>query len=78
MTSSETLHLASGPSSVISGGHGTLCGINTDVVTILPNAHPPLESAETRMNARVMSRKRATGREKEEGNIEKGHQSSCQ
>ena len=63
--------MASGPSSVISGGHGTVCGINTDVVIMRPRAHPLRERAAKRIKPSVVSRKRATGRQKRK-KIEKG------
>ena len=67
MTSSDALHLAAGPSSVISGGQGTVCGIRTLVVMMRPKVHPLLESAANRVNPRVVSRKRATGKEERKG-----------
>lgn len=61
MTSSEASHLASGPSSVISGGQDTFSGMRIEVLMMRPKAHPLLESAAKRMKPRVVSRKKATG-----------------
>lgn len=55
--------MALGPSSVIAGGQGTVCGIKTLVVMMRPKAHPLLDSAAKRVKIRVVSRKRATGKE---------------
>lgn len=62
--------MAPGPSSVMAGGQGTVCGIKTLVVMMRPNAHPLLDSAAKRVKIRVVSRKRATNKEEKKGKWE--------